>query len=137
MARGRLGDGRLDDVQVLFRQVPKLPGVAHFGSRLVFGRDGRLFVTLGERLWWRDGAQRLDNDLGKVVRIEPDGRMPADNPFVKTRGARPEIWSLGHRNVQGAALHPATGALWTHRARPARAATSSTSTAPATTTAGR
>ena len=118
VARGRLGDGRLDDVQVLFRQVPKLPGVAHFGSRLAFGRDGRLFITLGERLWWRDGAQRLDSDLGKVVRIEPDGRIPADNPFVKMPGARPEIWSLGHRNVQGAAIDPATGALWTHEHGP-------------------
>ncbi len=113
VARGRLGENRLDDVRVLFRQVPKLSGVAHFGSRLAFGRDGRLFITLGERLWWRDGAQALDNDLGKVVRIERDGRMPPDNPFVRTPGARPEIWSLGHRNVQGAALHPATGMLWT------------------------
>ena len=118
VARGRLADGRIDDVQVLFRQVPKVVGVAHFGSRLVFGRDGRLFITLGERLWRRDAAQQLGSDLGKVVRIEPDGRMPADNPFVKTPGALPEIWSLGHRNVQGAALHPATGELWTHEHGP-------------------
>ena len=113
VARGRLDGGRIDDVQVLFRQVPKVAGVAHFGSRLVFGHDGRLFITLGERLWQRDAAQALDNDLGKVVRIEADGRVPADNPFAKTPGARPEIWSFGHRNVQGAALHPATGELWT------------------------
>ena len=118
VARGRLAEGRIDDVRVIFRQVPKIAGVAHFGSRLAFGRDGRLFITLGERLWQRDGAQQLDNHLGKVVRIEPDGRVPNDNPFVKTPHALPEIWSLGHRNVQGAALHPLTGELWTHEHGP-------------------
>ena len=118
VARGRLADGRIEQVQVLFRQAPKVVGVAHFGSRLVFGRDGRLFVTLGERLWRRDAAQQLDNDLGKVVRIEPDGRVPVDNPFVNTPGALPEIWSYGHRNVQGAALHPVSGELWTHEHGP-------------------
>ena len=122
VARGRLngarGAERLDDVQVIFRQSTKVAGVAHFGSRLVFGRDGRLFVTLGDRFFRRDAAQQLDSHLGKVVRIEPDGRVPADNPFVKTAGALPEIWSLGHRNVQGAALHPSTGVLWTHEHGP-------------------
>ena len=122
VARGRLngarGSERLDDVQVIFRQSPKVAAVAHFGSRLVFGRDGRLFITLGDRLFHRDAAQRLDSHLGKVVRIEPDGRVPSDNPFVKTPGALPEIWSIGHRNVQGAALHPATGVLWTHEHGP-------------------
>ena len=118
VARGRLGDSRLDNVRVIFRQVPKIAGVAHFGARLVFGRDGRLFVTLGDRLWRRDGAQKLDSHLGKVVRIEPDGRAPADNPYVKTPHALPEIWSIGHRNVQGAALHPSTGDLWTHEHGP-------------------
>jgi glucose/arabinose dehydrogenase len=118
VARGRLNGERLDDVQVIFRQRPKVAGVAHYGSRLAFGRDGRLFVTLGDRLFHRDQAQRLDSHLGKVVRIEADGRVPVDNPFVRTPGALPEIWSLGHRNVQGAALHPATGALWTHEHGP-------------------
>ena len=118
VARGRLDGARLDDVRVVFRQTPKLAGVAHFGSRLVFGRDGRLFITLGDRFSQRDSAQKLDSHLGKVVRIEPDGRVPADNPFVKTPRARPEIWSLGHRNVQGAALHPLTGELWTHEHGP-------------------
>ncbi len=122
VARGRLGGAagaeRLDDVQVIFRQSTKLAGVAHFGSRLVFARDGRLFITLGDRFFRRDAAQRLDSHLGKVVRIEPDGRAPSDNPFVKTPGALPEIWSIGHRNVQGAALHPATGVLWTHEHGP-------------------
>lgn len=122
VVRGRLEadglQGRLADVQVIFRQRPKVQSTAHFGSRLVFARDGRLFVTLGDRYSRRDDAQKLDSHLGKVVRIEADGRVPADNPFLKTAGALPEIWSLGHRNMQGAALHPATGALWTHEHGP-------------------
>jgi glucose/arabinose dehydrogenase len=118
VARGRLDGDRLDDVQVVFRQRPKFVSVAHFGSRLVFARDGRLFITLGDRLFARDEAQNLGSHLGKVVRIESDGRVPADNPFLKTPGALPEIWSLGHRNVQGAAIHPATGVLWTHEHGP-------------------
>ena len=113
VARGRLTSDRLVDVQVIFRQQPSMPGGNHFGSRLVFARDGRLFVTLGERYVGRQQAQRLDSDLGKVVRIEPDGRIPVDNPFAGKPGIRPEIWSYGHRNVQGAALNPATGELWT------------------------
>lgn len=112
VARGRLDGTRLADVQVVFRQWPKVGGGNHFGSRLVFARDGRLFVTLGDRFHRKDDAQTLDNHLGKIVRIEDDGRVPADNPFVARAGARPEIWSYGHRNVQGAALHPATGELW-------------------------
>ena len=118
VARGKLNGMRLDEVQVIFRQTPKVASVAHFGSRLVFGRDGRLFITLGDRFWRRDSAQKLDSHLGKVVRIEPDGRAPADNPFVKTPQALPEVWSIGHRNVQGAALHPASGELWTHEHGP-------------------
>lgn len=113
VARGRLEDGRLADVQVIFRQQPTVTGGHHFGSRLVFARDGRLFVTLGERNSERARAQSLDTHLGKVVRIERDGRVPADNPFVGRPGALPEIWSYGHRNLQGAALHPGTGELWT------------------------
>jgi glucose/arabinose dehydrogenase len=113
VARGRLGDRGLEAVEVIFRQQPAVDSGHHFGSRLVFDRDGRLFVTLGERNSERAQAQLLDNHLGKVVRIERDGRIPADNPFVGRPGALPEIWSYGHRNVQGAALHPATGELWT------------------------
>jgi glucose/arabinose dehydrogenase len=90
----------------------------HCGSRLVFARDGRLFVALGDRFSRKDDAQKLDNHLGKIVRIEADGKVPADNPFVATPGAMPEIWSLGHRNVQGAALHPSTGELWAHEHGP-------------------
>ncbi len=113
VARARLEDNRLVDVKPIFRQQPKVSSNAHFGSRLVFGRDGRLFITLGDRFSRRDDAQTLDNHHGKVVRIEPDGRVPSDNPFVGRAGALPEIWSYGHRNVQGATLHPQTGELWT------------------------
>jgi glucose/arabinose dehydrogenase len=84
----------------------------------VFARDGRLFVTLGERNSERARAQALDTHLGKVVRIERDGRVPEDNPFAGRAGALPEIWSYGHRNVQGAALHPASGELWTNEHGP-------------------
>ncbi len=112
VARARLGEGRLDDVTVVFRQEPKAAGGLHFGSRLVFGRDGTLFVTTGDR-GRRNDAQALSRHLGKVIRIRPDGGVPGDNPFRGRRGAEPEIWSYGHRNIQGAALHPVTGALWT------------------------
>ncbi len=118
VARGRLAEAGLEDVEVIFRQQPALPGRHHFGSRLVFARDGRLFVTLGDRYKEKDRAQTLDSHLGKVVRIERDGRVPPDNPFLGTPGALPEIWSYGHRNVQGAALHPVTGELWTHEHGP-------------------
>ena len=121
VARARLdgepGAERLADVQVIFRQSPKVASRLHFGSRLAFGADGRLFITLGERYSRKDDAQTLDNHLGKVVRIEPDGKVPADNPLVGRPGnpaqTKLEIWSWGHRNVQGAAVHPLTGELWT------------------------
>jgi len=112
VARGKLVGNGLTDVRTIFVQKPKVSSSAHCGGRLVFARDGRLFVTLGERFSRKDDAQTLDNHLGKIVRIEPDGKVPADNPFVGRAGALPEIWSLGHRNVQGAALHPVTGELW-------------------------
>lgn len=117
-ARGRLNASiappRLDDVQVIFHQRPSLASAQHFGGRLVFAPDGKLFVTLGERsiLEGRVQARRLDGLLGKIVRINPDGTIPEDNPFVNRAGARPEIWSIGHRNIQGAAINPATGELW-------------------------
>lgn len=117
VARGRLAEDdspRLAEVEVIFSQKPKYNGTAHFGSRLVFDNEGHLFVTLGERFdeRIRTKAQELDTHIGKIVRINPDGSVPEDNPFVGREGALPEIWSYGHRNVQGAALHPETGALW-------------------------
>lgn len=109
---------RLDDVQRVFAQNEDPAGRHHWGSRLVFAGDGSLYVTLGDRFFHRDRAQQLDNHLGKIVRVNPDGSVPADNPFVDRAGALPEIWSYGHRNVQGAALHPDTGVLWTHEHGP-------------------
>ena len=113
VARGRLTDTSLADVVVIYRQEPKVVGGNHFGSRIVFARDGKMFVTQGERFAYRDQAQDLGSLLGKVVRLNADGTVPADNPFVRQTGARPEIWSYGHRNVQGAAIDPASGRLWT------------------------
>jgi len=118
VARARLDGAQLADVKVIFRQQPKFKSNHHFGSRLVFGRDGNLFVTTGERNSERDLAQDLGTHIGKVVRITPDGGVPADNPFFGREGALPEIWSYGHRNIQGAALHPGTGELWTHEHGP-------------------
>jgi aldose sugar dehydrogenase len=112
VARGRLDTGGLEDVQVIYRQQPKVRCSKHFGSRLVFAPDGTLFVTQGERFDYADQAQDLSSGLGKLVRIHPDGSVPRDNPFVGRAGAQPEIWSYGHRNIQSAALHPETGQLW-------------------------
>src|SRR5581483_4736495 len=111
VARGRLGAGGLEDTQVIWRQQPKVEGPNHWGSRLVFRPDGTLFVTLGDRFAYRDRAQDLSTTLGKVVRINPDGTIPPDNPFAGRAGALPEIWSYGHRNVQAAVLD-AQGRLW-------------------------
>jgi glucose/arabinose dehydrogenase len=113
VARARLGDGALEDVRVIYRQEPKVSGGGHFGSRLVFGRDGTLFVTQGDRQAYRDRAQDLSQGQGKIVRINTDGSIPKDNPFVGRTGVRPEIWSYGHRNVQAATRHPESGQLWT------------------------
>ncbi|AMS17905.1 oxidoreductase [Pseudomonas chlororaphis] len=113
VGRGRLSEDlkTLKDFQVIFRQAPKLSTGNHFGSRLVFDRDGYLFITLGENNE-RPTAQDLDKLQGKIVRLYPDGRIPQDNPFVGQPGVRPEIWSYGHRNPQGAALNPWSGTLW-------------------------
>ncbi|ALE88363.1 PQQ-dependent sugar dehydrogenase [Pseudomonas versuta] len=119
VGRGRLSDDltRLSNFEVIFRQEPKLSTGNHFGSRLVFDRDGYLFIALGENNQ-RPASQDLDKLQGKVVRIYPDGRVPADNPFVGQDGVRPEIWSYGHRNQQGATLNPWTGTLWSHEHGP-------------------
>jgi glucose/arabinose dehydrogenase len=109
------GTAKLDGVQVIFRQQPALNSSLHFGSRIAFGRDGKLFLSLGERSIpaGQVQAQDLNSHLGKVVRINTDGTVPSDNPFVGRANARPEIWSWGHRNVQGATIDSATGKLWT------------------------
>jgi len=121
VARAQLSsdERRLERLEVIFRQQPAGTTSQHFGSRLVFARDGTLFITLGDRGALRDSAQDLSTTIGKVVRIAPDGAIPADNPFRTQAGARPEIWSFGHRNVQSATLNPRTGDLWTveHGAR--------------------
>lgn len=111
VARATLDGNRLADVQVIWRQEPKTVGRGHFGHRLVFGRDGTLFITSGERQRF-DPAQSLGSNLGKVVRINRDGTIPKDNPFVGRSGARGDIWSLGHRNMLAAAVHPSSGQLW-------------------------
>lgn len=119
VGRGRLSDdGRsLEGFTVIFRQQPKLSTGIHFGSRLVFDRQGLLFITLGEN-GQRTAAQQLDKLQGKLVRLHADGRIPADNPFVGRAGVRGEIWSYGHRNAQGAALNPWSGQLWLHEHGP-------------------
>ncbi|MCO1619592.1 MAG: PQQ-dependent sugar dehydrogenase [Pseudomonas alloputida] len=119
VGRGQLSEdrARLENFTVIFRQQPKLSVGNHFGSRLVFDRDGYLFIALGENNQ-RPTAQDLDKLQGKVVRILPDGEVPKDNPFVGKGNVRPEIWSYGHRNQQGAALNPWTGQLWTHEHGP-------------------
>ena len=118
VARATLKDGALNNLKVIFRQTPKAGTSRHFGSRLVIARDGTLFITVGER-GQRERAQDPSVNRGQVVRINRDGTVPKDNPFFGKKGYRPEIWSYGHRNPQGAALHPVTGKLWTveHGAR--------------------
>ncbi|MEM9027210.1 MAG: PQQ-dependent sugar dehydrogenase [Pseudomonadota bacterium] len=116
VARGKLTQSgnkwQLDDAEIIFRQTPAVGTGRHFGSRLVFANDGKLYVTLGDR-GRRDRSQDMDRHWAKVVRINPDGGVPDDNPFVGQSGVLPEIFSVGHRNAQGAALHPETGELWT------------------------
>jgi glucose/arabinose dehydrogenase len=121
MARARFTDGeapQLDQVKVIFRQEGPLSSGGHYGCRIVQGRDGSLWLTLGEHFTHRNEAQNLANHLGKIVRVTPDGAVPPDNPFVGRSDAKPEIWSYGHRNSQGAALHPVTGKLWEHEHGP-------------------
>jgi glucose/arabinose dehydrogenase len=117
VARGRLGDGALENVEVLFRAEPASSGRVHFGSRLGFDGQGYLFVSVGER-GEMERAQDLGDHAGKIVRLNDDGRVPTDNPFVGRPGARPEIFSYGHRNPQGLAIHPLTGEVWIHEHGP-------------------
>ena len=121
LGRARLideGMPRLEAVSVIFHQEGPLSSGNHFGCRIAQSPDNNLFLTLGEHFTTRDQAQNLANHLGKIIRIRPDGSVPADNPFVGRQGAKPEIWSYGHRNPQGLAFHPATGRLWEHEHGP-------------------
>ena len=114
VARATLAEEGLRETTVIFRQKQARAGANHFGSRLVLTRDGHLFITMGDRYDARDQVQDLGTHFGKIVRVRTDGTVPPDNPFVNTARALPDIWSFGHRNVQGAALHPGTGRLWAH-----------------------
>ncbi len=117
LLRAKFDGHRLTQTQVLFRLEPKSSGGQHFGGRIVFDRQGYVYLTLGDR-GERERAQRLDDHAGSVIRLHDDGRAPADNPFVKRAGAKPEKFTLGNRNIQGAALHPVSGELWTHEHGP-------------------
>ena len=117
LARGRLSGMRLEDVQVLFRQSPKGSRGQHFGGRIVLDRAGYVYLTLGDR-GEMARAQRPDDHAGSVIRLHDDGRVPKDNPFAGKPGWKPEKFTLGNRNIQGAALHPQTGKLWTHEHGP-------------------
>ena len=117
LARGRLVGQRLTDVQVLFRQLPKTSAGQHFGGRIVFDGKGHVYLTLGDR-GERERAQRANDHAGSVIRLHEDGRVPRDNPFVGRPGWKPQKYTLGNRNMQGAALHPRTGLLWVHEHGP-------------------
>ncbi len=118
VGRGRLNGTRLEDFEVILVSEPKLRGGHHFGARLRFAPDGALLVTLGDRYSQMERAQELGDHIGKVLRLNPDGSVPDDNPFLATADARPEIFTYGHRNVQGLAVHPETGAIWIHEHGP-------------------
>jgi|AntRauTorcE11897_2_1112592.scaffolds.fasta_scaffold00100_35 glucose/arabinose dehydrogenase len=117
-ARYDLATNQLSDLEVIFKAEPKMHGDNHFGSRLLFTPDGYLYVTLGERYDYKEEAQNTENHLGTIVRILPDGTVPADNPFINKGKARPEIYSYGNRNVQGIAQHPESGEIWFHEHGP-------------------
>ncbi|HET9133310.1 MAG TPA: PQQ-dependent sugar dehydrogenase [Gemmatimonadales bacterium] len=112
-ARAELGEGRLENVRVIYSQVPKVRSGGHYGSRIAIARDGSLFITAGDRMNQRPLVQDLATGIGKIVRIRPDGSIPRDNPFVGRPATNEAIWSYGHRNLQGATIHPETGQLWT------------------------
>jgi glucose/arabinose dehydrogenase len=111
LGRGILRDGAIEDFEVIFSQEPKVEGPNHFGGRIVFTEEGHIFLTLGERFKF-DPAQNLSNHLGSIVRLNMDGSVPSGNPFVNEEEAEDEIWSYGHRNIESAAIDPATNALW-------------------------
>jgi glucose/arabinose dehydrogenase len=118
VARARLEGTTLIDVMVIFSAHPKTPGSAHYGGRLLFDRAGQLYIALGDRRNYMQEAQKLSSHLGGVIRVNDDGSAPDDNPFTGRDDALPELFTYGHRNVQGMTLHPATGAVWTHEHGP-------------------
>ncbi|MGF1926056.1 MAG: PQQ-dependent sugar dehydrogenase [Bacteroidia bacterium] len=117
LLRAKLKDHALTDVQVIFKAFPNVRSTPHFGGRIVFDKKGFVFLSLGER-GKQDASQELSKDQGKVVRLHEDGKIPSDNPFVNTPGAKPEIWSYGHRNPQGMVMNYSTGTLWEHEHGP-------------------
>ncbi len=117
ISRGRLVGNSLTDLELLFQGEPATGAGQHFGSRIVFDVKGYMYTTIGDR-GFMSNAQTLENHNGKVIRLFDDGRIPPDNPFVDIEGAKPEIWSYGHRNIQGMSFHPETGLLWTHEHGP-------------------
>jgi glucose/arabinose dehydrogenase len=112
--RARLGEDRLEEGKVIFRVDPKTGGGNHYGSRMLFAPDGTLYISTGDRFTYRDQAQNLGNHLGKIIRVTEDGGVPDDNPFKGRAGAKPEVFSYGHRNTQGLALRPGTSQIWQH-----------------------
>jgi glucose/arabinose dehydrogenase len=118
LARARLAADRLEDVKVIFRQDGPPSSGRHFGCRIVQTPDNNLILTMGDHGSYPKEAQNLANHVGKTVRVRPDGSVPDDNPFVERKDAKPEIWTYGNRNVQGAALHPVTGRVWAHEHGP-------------------
>jgi glucose/arabinose dehydrogenase len=117
LMRAKLKGKELTDIQHLFKAIPNVKGNVHFGGRIVFDKKGYVFLSLGER-GQKENSQNLGKDQGKVVRLFEDGKIPTDNPFAKTAGARPEIWTYGHRNPQGMVIHPTTGVIWEHEHGP-------------------
>ncbi|MET3113034.1 glucose/arabinose dehydrogenase [Pedobacter sp. CG_S7] len=117
LLRAKLKDHALTEVQVLYKAMPNVKSSPHFGGRIVFDKKGYVFLSVGER-GQKQNSQNLGKIQGKVVRLHDDGKIPSDNPFVKTAGAKPEIWSYGHRNPQGMVIHPKTGVIWEHEHGP-------------------
>lgn len=117
LLRAKLKGHALENVEILFKALPNVKGNNHFGGRIVFDKKGYVFLSLGER-GQKEEAQNLSRDQGKMVRLHDNGKIPSDNPFVKTKDARPEIWSYGHRNPQGLVFNTKTGVLWEHEHGP-------------------
>ncbi|QRR01910.1 PQQ-dependent sugar dehydrogenase [Dyadobacter sandarakinus] len=117
LIRAKLKDHALVEIQQIFKAIPNVKANVHFGGRIVFDKKGYVFLSLGER-GQKENSQNLSRDQGKVVRLFEDGKIPKDNPFVKTEGARPEIWTYGHRNPQGMVINPSTGVIWEHEHGP-------------------